>query len=107
VSIEARTGGRIERIAREIRRFVDHPATNLVKGLCLMGIGIVDASATFREDTAHQHLRVGHGLILIGVFSVLGALPYFLDSLETAETILEAKVNAPSPDATSKDSEPS
>jgi len=50
-------------------------------------IGLSDASRTFWEDVTHWQVRVGHGLIIIGLFSILGALPHFIESLE-AGTIL-------------------
>jgi hypothetical protein len=79
------------RISRGIRSFVENPVTNLVKGVALLLIGLVDASHTFREDIAHGHVRVGHGLIIIGVFSILGALPHLIDGLEAGGRYLELR----------------
>ena len=80
---------RRERIARAIRSFVEDPITNLVKGIALLLIGLSDASHTLRDDITHGHVRVGHGLVIIGLFSILGALPHLLDSLEAGERYLE------------------
>jgi hypothetical protein len=79
------------KIAREIKSFVENPVTNLVKGLALLLIGLSDASYTFRDDVTHGHFRVGHGLILIGLFSILGALPHLIESLEAGERFLESR----------------
>jgi hypothetical protein len=82
---------RSDRIAHGIKSFVENPVTNLVKGLALLLIGLADASHTFLDDLAHGHIRVGHGLVIIGVFSILGALPHLIDSMEAGERYLELR----------------
>ena len=62
-----------------------------MKGLALLLIGLSDASYTFRDDITHGHVRVGHGLVIIGVFSILGALPHIIDSMEAGERYLELR----------------
>ena len=81
--------GRVAKISRRINAFVENPVTNLVKGITLLLIGISDASHTFRDDVTHGHVRVGHGLVIIGFFSILGALPHILEGLEASERYLE------------------
>jgi hypothetical protein len=78
-----------DRLARGIRSFVENPVTNLVKGVVLLLIGISDASHTFRDDVAHGHVRVGHGLVIIGLFSILGALPHLIEGLGAAARYIE------------------
>ncbi len=80
-----------DKFAHALARFVENPITNLVKGLTLLLIGISDASKTFSEDLAHGRVHVGHGLIIIGFFSILGALPDFIEGLEAAHRYLELK----------------
>ena len=75
--------------SRKIQAFVDNPVTNLLKGVALLLIGLSDASRTFREDLAHGQVRVGHGLVIIGLFSILGALPHILEGLEASGRYLE------------------
>jgi hypothetical protein len=82
---------RLDKIARTIASFVENPVTNLVKGVTLLLIGLVDASRTFREDVAHVRPRVGHGLIIIGIFSILGALPHLIEGLEAGQKFIEFK----------------
>jgi hypothetical protein len=79
------------RVARGIKSFVENPITKLIEGLCLLLIGLSDASHTFRDDVTQGHARAGHGLIILGVFSILGALPPFIDSLEAGERYLELR----------------
>jgi hypothetical protein len=78
-------------VARRIQSFVDNPITNLVKGLALLLIGLSDASHTFRDDITRGHVRVGHGLIIIGLFSILGALPHLIEGLAAGGRCLEAR----------------
>ena len=54
-------------------------------------IGLSEASHTFREDLAHKHVRVGHGIIIIGLFSILGALPHLIEALDASGKFLELK----------------
>ena len=80
-----------KRWALGIKSFVENPVTLLVKGVALLLIGLSDAAQTFRDDVAHGHVRVGHGLIIIGIFGILEALPHFLGSLEAGERYLESR----------------
>jgi hypothetical protein len=80
---------RASRVARAITRFVQNPLTNLVKGGVLVVIGLFDTSVTIRDDVAHGHLRLGHGLIIIGLFSILDALPNLIEGMEAWARYLE------------------
>ncbi len=80
-----------ERIARAITSFVENPLTNLVKGIALLYIGLTGAAHTFREDVAQGHVRVGHGIIIIGIFSILEALPHIIEGLDASRKFLEHK----------------
>jgi hypothetical protein len=82
---------RRDRLARKIRAFVENPITNLVNGALLFLIGLTEASRTFEDDVANRQLRVGHGLILIGLFSALQALPHLLAGLDASGRYLESK----------------
>ena len=77
--------------ARMVRAFVNSPVTNLVKGLALLTIGLSDAWGTARQDIARGHLRVGHGLIIIGLFSLLEALPHLIEGLDAGGRFLEGR----------------
>ena len=82
---------RWEKIACAITSFVENPVTNLVKGIALLLIGVTEASHTFREDVTHVHVRVGHGIIIIGIFSILEALPHIIEGLDASRRFLEHK----------------
>jgi hypothetical protein len=82
---------RLARAGRAIKAFVNSPVTNLVKGLLLVFIGLSEASHTLREDLETMHLRVGHGLFIIGLFSVLDTLPHFIEGIEASRKYLESK----------------
>ena len=62
-----------------------------MKGIALLLIGLSDASRTFTDDLAHKQLRVGHGLIIIGAFAILGALPHLIDGLEAGKRFLDSR----------------
>jgi hypothetical protein len=80
-----------DKIAVGLRSFVENPITNLVKGIVLLLIGLTEASHTFREDVSHGHVRVGHGIIIIGIFSILEALPHLIEGLDASRKYLEFK----------------
>jgi hypothetical protein len=82
---------RWDKIARAITAFVENPVTNLVKGIALVLIGLTEAARTFREDIMNGHVRVGHGIIIIGIFSILEALPPMIEALEASRKYLEHK----------------
>jgi hypothetical protein len=84
---------RWDKVASAIAAFVENPVTNLVKGFALLLIGLTEASRTFREDVAHGHVRVGHGIIIIGIFSILEALPHVIEGLEASRKYRDYKAN--------------
>jgi hypothetical protein len=79
------------RIAQAINSFVENPFTNLVKGTLLLLIGLSDASKTLIDDLTHKHLRVGHGLIIIGLFGILDTIPQFIEGLEAGKRYLDLR----------------
>lgn len=81
---------RREKVARAIAPFVENPITGLVKGIAPFLIGPAEASLTFREDIANGHVRVGHGLIIIGLFSIPDALPHPIEGLDASRKHLES-----------------
>lgn len=85
------------RTARKIRRFVDAPLTNLAKGAALFSIGLSEASDSLVEDLTTGQLRVGHGLILVGLFAIFGTIPHFLEGLEAGGRYLEERVGEATP----------
>lgn len=82
---------RWDHVARAIGAFVENPVTILLKGIALLVIGLTEASRTFHEDIEHGHLRVGHGLVIIGLFSILEALPHVIEGLDASRKYLELK----------------
>jgi hypothetical protein len=82
---------RQDRIARAISAFVENPITIAVKGLTLVLIGLSEASRTLMEDIKHQQLRVGHGLMIIGLFNILESLPHIINGLEASMKYIELR----------------
>jgi hypothetical protein len=79
------------RVARAIDAFVENPVTNLVKGIVLLLIGLSETWKTLIDDLTHTHPRVGHGLIIIGLFGVLGSLPEIIEGLEAGRRYLDPR----------------
>jgi hypothetical protein len=78
-------------IAERIRAFVENPFTILLKGLVLLAIGLFEAMRTLREDLVHGQLRVGHGMIILGIFGVLASLPDLIEGLSAGTKYLDSK----------------
>ena len=89
---------RTERFARAITAFVENPVTNLVKGILLFLIGLSEASRTLVDDLRHQHLRAGHGLVIIGLFGILQALPHLIDGLGAGQAYLDLRAGKAHPE---------
>jgi hypothetical protein len=81
----------LARAGRAIRSFVENPVTDLVKGVLLLLIGLSEASHTLKEDIETGHLRVGHGLVIIGFFSILDSVPRFIEGLEASKRYVELR----------------
>ena len=73
----------MEIIDGRINAFITNPVTNLVKGLALFMIGVSNSSHTFRDDITQRQVCLDYGLIIIGLLSMLDALPHFIESLAT------------------------
>ena len=78
-------------ISQRIQIFVDNAITNLVKGLVLLLIGLSDAFDSLGDDVSHGKVRIGRGLIIIGLFSMLGAVPQLIESLEAGVRFLKLR----------------
>jgi hypothetical protein len=94
---EATMSDRWGKIAQAINSFVENPITNLVKGVALLFIGLSEASRTFTEDLTQRHLRVGHGLVIIGFFGILEALPHLIEGLEAGKRYAELRAKKARP----------
>jgi hypothetical protein len=87
----------LARIGRAIQSFTESPITNLVKGLLLLLIGLSEASHTLREDVENMKLRVGHGIVIIGFFSILDTLPKFIEGIEASKRYVDYRKRKTTP----------
>jgi hypothetical protein len=69
-------------IALALKRFVDHPVTKLVVGLILIASGLIETFDTVLDDLHRLRVRVGHGVVLLGVVNVLASLPEVIEGIE-------------------------
>jgi hypothetical protein len=74
--------GGLRRLARALQRFVDHPVTKLGVGLILIASGLIEAYDTVLDDLHRLRVRVGHGVVILGVVNVLASLPEVIDGIE-------------------------
>ena len=81
-SHDAAQRGRLRRIARALKRFVDHPAVRLGVGLILIASGLIEAYDTVLDDLHRIRVRVGHGVIILGVVNGLASLPEVIEGLD-------------------------
>jgi hypothetical protein len=78
----ARRLGSFRRLARALKHFVDHPVSKLAVGLILIASGLIEAYDTVLDDLHRLRVRVGHGVIILGVVNVLASLPEVIDGIE-------------------------
>ena len=69
-------------IALALKRFVDHPITKLVVGLILIASGLIEAYDTVFDDLHRLRVRVGHGVVILGLANVLASLPEVIEGIE-------------------------
>src|SRR6516162_1697560 len=87
----ARQPGKLRRLAGALKRFVDHPVTKLAVGLILIVSGLIEAYDTVLDDLHRLRVRVGHGVVILGVVNVLASLPEVIDGIEHWLSYLEGK----------------
>jgi hypothetical protein len=69
-------------VARALKRVVDHPLMKLFVGLILIASGVIEAYDTVWDDFHRLRVRVGHGVIFLGVVNVLASLPDVIEGVE-------------------------
>ena len=70
--------------AHRARRFVSHPATQLVIGLLLVGSSLAEVLAPWLEGDSDIDLGSEHGVLVFGLLHVLKSLAEFFEGLEKA-----------------------
>jgi len=65
-----------------LRWVVGHALTQLAVALVLIGTSVAELSETFVEDLHSGRLRASHGLLVVGVWQVLQAIPNLVEGLE-------------------------
>jgi hypothetical protein len=70
------------RLAQALKRFVDHPMTKLGVGLILIASGLIETYDAVLDDLHRIRVRVGHGVVTLGVVHVLASLPAVIEGIE-------------------------
>jgi hypothetical protein len=65
--------------------------TKLVVGLILIATGVIEAYDTVLDDLHRFRVRVGHGVIILGVVHVLASLPDVIEGLGRWLSYLEGR----------------
>jgi hypothetical protein len=86
--------GGLQRLARALKRFVDHPATKLGVGLILIASGLIETYDTALDDLHRLRVRAGHGVVILGVVHVLASLPEVIEGVERWLSYLEGRVDS-------------
>jgi hypothetical protein len=81
----------LQRLARALKRFVDHPVTKLGVGLILIASGLIETYDTVLDDLHRLRVRVGHGVVILGVVHVLASLPEVIEGIERWLSYLEGR----------------
>ena len=84
-----RRAGKLRRLAHALKHFVDHPVTKLAVGLILIVSGLIEAYDTVLDDLHRLRVRVGHGVVILGVVNVLASLPEVIEGIERWLSYLE------------------
>jgi hypothetical protein len=87
----ARQAGKLRRLAHALKCFVDHPVTKLAVGLILIASGLIEAYDTVLDDLHRLRVRVGHGVLILGVVNVLASLPEVIAGVERWLSYLEGR----------------
>jgi hypothetical protein len=93
VSVDLAAGrvSKSRRVAQALKRFVDHPVTKLFVGLILIISGLIEAYDTVLDDVHRLRVRVGHGVVILGVVNVLASLPEVIEGIEHWLNYLEKR----------------
>jgi hypothetical protein len=65
-----------------IKKILESPYTNLLMGVILFICGLSEALEVLSEDLEHFSLRVHHGIMVFGLFTILKTFPDIFESLE-------------------------
>ena len=79
------------RIALALKRFVDHSMTKLGVGLILIASGLIETYDTVLGDLHRLRVRVGHGVVILGVVHVFASLPEVIEGIEHWLSYLEGR----------------
>jgi hypothetical protein len=79
------------RIALALKLFVDHQMTKLGVGLVLIASGLIEAYDTVLDELHRLRVRVGHGVVILGVVHVLASLPEVIEGIERSLSYLEGR----------------
>ena len=66
------------------KQFIEHPATNLIIAIVLVGTSLAEGWESFSGDLSEFHVGAHHGVLLLGVAMLIKII------IETLESIIRA-----------------
>lgn len=81
------------KIHRAIRKFVEHPITNLSVGLVLFGSGFAEAYGSMYTDFANMNIGAHHGLMVFGFINVLASIPDLIEGVSSGVSYFEHRAD--------------
>ena len=66
---------------KRLRAVVQHPYLELITGLVLVSTALADTVDSIVQDLMHGHLRVHHGVIILGLVHTIKALSALLSAM--------------------------
>lgn len=71
-----------DKIIHLLQRFVTNPYVNCMVGIILLGTGLSEAWVSLQDDIINLSVRAHHGVMVLGIFTTLKAIPEIIISLE-------------------------
>ena len=65
----------------KLKTFIEHPATNIIIALILVGTSLAEGWESFSEDLSEFDVGVHHGVLLFGLAMLLRGIIESLESL--------------------------
>lgn len=79
----------------QIRRIVRDHHTVMFVGIMFIIMGLINLNDHLLENLIGIEIKVGHGLVLMGVFNVLLSITFLINGISTVEASIDAEKPAP------------
>lgn len=80
-----------------LRKIVRDHHTIMFVGIMFIIMGLINLNDHLLENLVGIKIKIGHGLILMGVFNVLLSITFLINGISTLEASIESDNSAPDP----------